>query len=243
VVKKTSSPRRKKEAGIIVAVDGPSGAGKSTVSQQLAQALHGVLLDTGAMYRSVAWYAMQVGAETPEEFGKIARALKFEITGDTHKLLVNGTDPGSELRSQGVSHMASMVSKETSVRKVLTRRQRDLAKRWSRKCPIVVEGRDIGTVVFPYVRFKFFVTADAKTRATRRREQLQKQGLKSPSLKELTKQIEERDARDSTRKVAPLKCAKDAIFVDSTSLDIRQVVKFMMDHIEGALASEGRTLS
>jgi cytidylate kinase len=237
-VKKARSARKKKVTGIIVAVDGPSGAGKSTVSQKLAQALEGVLLDTGAMYRCVAWFAMRVGAETPEEFEKIAGKLEFEIKKDSEVVFVNGENPGNELRSQGVSHMASLVSKEPGVRRVLTKQQRSIATRWSKRCPIVVEGRDIGTVVFPEVRFKFFVTADPKTRALRRREQLERQGLKPPTLKELTLQIEERDERDSTRKVAPLKCAKDAILVDTTSLNIKQVVTFMMDHIQGILALE-----
>lgn len=232
------SAKKTKLSVLIVAVDGPSGAGKSTVSQKLAEALHGVLLDTGAMYRSVAWYAMRVGAETPREFEKIARELKFEIKKDSQKILVDGHNPGNELRSQGVSHMASLVSKEAGVRKLLTKQQRDIAKAWSKKCPVVVEGRDIGTVVFPDVRFKFFVTADSKTRATRRKQQLESQGLKSPSLKELTQQIEERDERDSSRRIAPLKCAKDAVIVDATSLDIKQVVTFMMDHIQGVVALE-----
>ncbi len=236
-------PQSKKIAtGIIVAVDGPSGAGKSTVSQQLAEALGGVLLDTGAMYRSVAAFAMRDGAETPKEFEKIAQTLKFDLKKDSQKILVNGEDLGSELRSQGMSHMASLVSKEPGVRKVLTKQQRTIAARWSKKCPIVVEGRDIGTVVLPDVPFKFFVTADTKTRAQRRREQLQKQGLKAPTLQELIQQIEERDERDSSRKVAPLKCAKDAILVDTTSLDIKQVVTFMIDHIHGVLALDKRHL-
>lgn len=221
-----------------MAIDGPSGAGKSTVSRGLAEALEGVLLDTGAMYRSIAWYAMREGAETLKEYEALAKRIKFEIDRQHQRILVDGEDPGSRLRSQGVSHMASLVSKEKGVRALLTRRQRSLAIRWSKKCPVVVEGRDIGTVVFPDVRFKFFVTADAKTRATRRKEQLTRQGLKVPPLKELVRQIEERDERDSSRKVAPLKCAKDAILVDSTSLDIRQVVTFMMDHIRGVLELE-----
>lgn len=230
--------KKKSHAGVVVAVDGPSGAGKSTVSQRLAEALGGVLLDTGAMYRTVAWYAMRVGAETPKEFEKIARELKFEIKKDSQKILVDGQSLGTELRSQGVSHMASLVSKEAGVRKTLTKQQRDIAKGWSKKCPVVVEGRDIGTVVLPDVRFKFFVTADSKTRAMRRREQLEQQGLKAPSLKDLTQQIEERDERDSSRRVAPLKCAKDAVIVDTTSLDIKQVVTFMMDHIKGVMELE-----
>ncbi len=237
-MKKAQSASKKKLTALIVAVDGPSGAGKSTVSQKLAEALDGVLLDTGAMYRSVAWYAMRIGAETPAEFEKISRELKFEIKKDSQKILVDGHNPGNELRSQGVSHMASLVSKESGVRKLLTKQQRDIAKTWSKKCPVVVEGRDIGTVVFPDVRFKFFVTADSKTRAMRRKQQLESQGLKAPSLKDLTQQIEERDERDSSRRIAPLKCAKDAVIVDTTSLDIKQVVMFMMDHIHGVVTLE-----
>ncbi len=240
-MKKAQLAKKKKHfVGVIITVDGPSGAGKSTVSQQLAEALDGVLLDTGVMYRSVASQAMRNGAETCAEFEKIARGLKFEIRKESQKLLVNGEVPGNELRSQGASHMASLVSKEPGVRKILTKQQRTVALKWSKRCPVVVEGRDIGTVVFPDARFKFFVTADTKVRALRRREQLERQGLKAPSLKDLVHQIEERDERDSSRRVAPLKCAKDAILVDTSSLDIKQVVTFMMDHIQGVLALEDR---
>lgn len=217
--------------GVIIAIDGPSGAGKSTVSRQLAEALEGRLLDTGAMYRTVAYFALKENAKTEEEFRQIASRIKFSSKGDSEILLMNGEDLGLRLRSEKVSQMASKVSSFKEVRQILTRKQRSLARAWSKKTPVVVEGRDIGTVVFPKVPFKFYVTADATVRAERRYQQLKRQGVKGITFKEILRQHEARDLRDSTRKLAPLKCAEEAVVVDTSSMGIPQVVKFMRDHI------------
>jgi cytidylate kinase len=226
---------RRKKKGFIVAIDGPAGAGKSTVSRQLALTLDGVLMDTGAMYRSVAFYAILEGAKTAREFGAIARRLHFDMDRDRQVLLVDGEDLGSKLRTEQVSAMASSVSRFKSVRSVLTRRQRALGRALAKKFPVVVEGRDIGTVVFPKIRFKFFVTASPEVRAKRRVDQLKKQGVRA-SMKEVLKALEERDAMDANRAVAPLRCPEDAVIVDTSTMQIAQVVQFMHDHVRNALA-------
>lgn len=218
-------------SGYIVAIDGPSGAGKSTVSRQLAEVLGGRLLDTGAMYRSVAYLALKAGASSEKEIVRLAKQVKFSSDAAMETLLVNGEDLGHRLRTPRVSQLASKVSGIKGVRTALTSRQRSLAKLWAKKIPVVVEGRDIGTVVFPNVPFKFYVTADPKVRARRRFNELKRQGAKGISYKEILKQHEERDHRDSTRKLAPLKVADDAVIVDTSSMGIVQVVHFMKDHI------------
>lgn len=222
--------KKKIKKGYIVAIDGPSGAGKSTVSHQLAETLHGRLLDTGAMYRSVAYYALKAETKDEKKIGVIASKLKFQANKKYDQLLVNGEELGLRLRSEKVSQMASFVSQFKKVREVLTKKQRSLAKLWAKKIPVVVEGRDIGTVVFPDVEFKFYVTASAEVRAERRYKQLKKMGAKA-RYKEILKQIEQRDRQDSHRKLAPLKCASDAVVVDTSSMGIGQVVHFMADHV------------
>ena len=221
--------------GYIVAIDGPSGAGKSTVSRQLAESLGGRLLDTGGMYRAVAYYVLSEGARSEEEYRAIANRLRFSAKRGSDILLVNGEELGKELRTQKASETASLISKYKKVRLVLTRQQRLLAKLWSRRWPVVVEGRDIGTVVFPEVPFKFYVTADPVVRAQRRLAQLRKQGDKVVRLKSILNQNEERDRQDSTREIAPLRCPEDAVVVDTSSMGISQVVHFMRDHIRGRL--------
>ena len=224
--------RRVSLKGIIVAIDGPSGAGKSTVASLLAEELDGILLNTGAMYRAVAYYALLREKKTAKDLGELARELTFDV-GKNDQLLVDKEDLGSKLRTEGVSKMASDISKYQSVRRVLTQRQREFGRRLSAKRPVVMEGRDIGTYVFPKAPFKFFVTADSKVRAKRRLDQLKRQGMKGLSLKEVEHLNEDRDRQDSSRKHAPLKCADDAIVVDTSSMKIEQVVQFMADHVIG----------
>ncbi len=221
------------KAGFIVAIDGPSGAGKSTVSKQLAAALGGMLLDTGGMYRSVAYYSVREGAIKSKDLTRLARRLQFDVERSTKTLLVDEKDLGQKLRTEEVSRIASEISRFRLVRKALTLCQRRLAKKWATQLPVVVEGRDIGTVVFPKAPFKFFVTASAEVRAKRRLSQLKKQGMEGLSLKQVMKQNEVRDKQDSERKIAPLRVAEDAVVVDTSTMGIKQVVHFMTDHIRG----------
>ncbi|MBM4303929.1 MAG: (d)CMP kinase [Deltaproteobacteria bacterium] len=227
------------KAGYIVAIDGPAGAGKSTVSRLLASELQGRLLDTGAMYRSVAYFAVKMHVTTASGFSQIAKKLEFDYEPKNQSLLVNGIEMGQRLRTQSVSSLASKVSAFKGVRQTLTARQRTLAKTWAKSCPVVVEGRDIGTVVFPEVEYKFYVTADPKIRAERRYQQLKKQGAKGVSLKAILKSNIERDKQDSNRKHAPLKCAQDAIVVDTSKMSVNQVVQFMSEHIRGRISLIG----
>jgi CMP/dCMP kinase len=225
--------------GFIVSIDGPAGAGKSTVSKQLADALDGILLDTGGMYRSVAYYAIREGVKRASDLGKLARKLDFDVDIETKKLLTNGEDLGTRIRTEEVSNNASFISQFKSVRAALTSKQRTLGKKWAKKMPVVVEGRDIGTVVFKSAPFKFFVTASAEVRAERRLAQLERQGVTGLSLKSILKQNDDRDKQDSNRKIAPLKCPDNAVIVDTSSMAIGQVVHFMSDHIRNKLQLQG----
>jgi cytidylate kinase len=225
--------------GYIVAIDGPSGAGKSTVSRKLAEALDGRLLDTGAMYRGVAFHSLKDNVTDETGIIHIANRLHFDMDPKTGAMLIDGDDLGPKLRTEKVSLLSSQISQNKEVRKILTRRQRSLARRWAKKIPVIVEGRDIGTVVFPKVRFKFFVTADAEVRAQRRYHQLKRQGARGVTLKSILKKNQQRDRQDSTRKVAPLKCPKDAVVVDTSNMAIPQVVQFMTNHIQARNFPEG----
>ena len=224
--------RKDKKTGFIVAIDGPSGAGKSTVSRQLAESLQGRLLDTGAMYRAVGFYSLEAGLDEEQEVAKIAEQLKFAYDRKHEVLSVNKHDLGNKLRTEEVGARASYLSQFRLVREVLTRKQRALARQWSKRVAVVVEGRDIGTIVFPKVRFKFFVTASAEVRAKRRYQQLKRQGVKNITLKKILRQHHLRDHQDSTRKIAPLACPKDAVIVDTSEMAITQVVQFMKNHIQ-----------
>lgn len=227
--------QKKKKQSILIAIDGPSGAGKSTVSTKLAEELQGILLDTGAMYRSVAYYAIRDGIKDEKGLANIATTLEFELEPGVFNLLVNGENLGNRLRNEIVGKMASDISRFPLVRTVLTQKQKDMAEQWSKKIPVILEGRDIGTVVLPGAPFKFFVTASEDVRAMRRYDQLKVQGISGAKLDEVAEQLKRRDKQDSTRKLAPLKCAKDAIVVDTSSMEIDQVVHFMADHIRGRL--------
>jgi CMP/dCMP kinase len=226
------------KTGFIVTIDGPAGAGKSTVSKQLAESLDGILLDTGGMYRSVAYYSIREGVTSAADLGKLARRLEFDVDPEAKKLLTNGEDLGHKIRTEEVSNNSSAISKLRSVRTALTSKQRSLGKKWAKKMPVVVEGRDIGTVVFKAAPFKFFVTASPEVRAERRLAQLERQGVTGLSVKAILKQNEQRDKQDSTRKIAPLKCPDDAVIVDTSSMGIAQVVHFMGDHIRNRLLIE-----
>lgn len=221
--------------GYIVTIDGPAGAGKSTVSRQLAEKLEGKLLDTGAMYRAVAYFAVERAAKTAREFSQITKEIQFDVDLETGNILIDGIDLGHRIRTEEMSKFASYVSQFKSVRSVLTVRQRRIGKKLSQRYPVVVEGRDIGTVVFPKEKFKFFVTASSEVRAKRRYQQLKRHGAKGLTQKKILKEIQKRDSQDMERKIAPLKCPKDAVIVDTSKMGISQVVAFLSTHIQGML--------
>ncbi|MBW3625520.1 MAG: (d)CMP kinase [Armatimonadetes bacterium] len=207
----------------IVAIDGPAGAGKSTVAREVARRLGLPYIDTGAMYRAIAWLAIRCGIDLDDakELAWLATYTNLEFAGppDKPQIYVNGYMPGEELRSPEVSQGASKVSAVPGVRKALTRQQQQLGRQ--RGC--VMEGRDIGTVVFPDAKVKVFLTASPEERVKRRREEMEAKGQPC-NPEELHQQLLERDRRDAERDVAPMKPAPNAVLIDTDGLSIPQVV-------------------
>lgn len=212
----------------IVAIDGPSGAGKSTVSRVLARRLGFSLVDTGAIYRSAALAGESEGVSLEDESRLIEllerMRLEFRLAGDENRVFLNGRDVSAAIRTPEVSMAASRISARPLVRKALLPLQRRLALETKRGA--VLEGRDIGTVVFPDADAKFFLDASPEVRARRRYEELFQKGVES-SIAEVLADQTKRDRDDASRRVAPLRPAEDAIVLDSSLLPISEVVQAM----------------
>jgi cytidylate kinase len=209
----------------IIAIDGPVGAGKSVAARELARALGFTYLNTGAMYRAVAIAAREAGVspDDPNVEERLASILKgIGIKFDGEKILLNGRDVTTKKDEPEIGDLASRFSALGSVRA----RMRELQRAAGADGGVVMEGRDIGTAIFPDAEFKFFLDADVKTRARRRFEELRKKGA-SIAEHEVLEQLNERDRRDSGRELAPLRRADDAIVIDSTKLSIEAVVAAM----------------
>jgi cytidylate kinase len=212
----------------VITVDGPSGAGKGTISHMLAHALGWRLLDSGALYRVTGHACLQEGVSWDDHPGvtEIARHLEVGFSGAANgEILVSykGADVSRAIRTEEGGRGASTVAAIPAVRDALLQRQRE----FSQSPGLVADGRDMGTVVFPAAPLKFFLTASAQERAERRYNQLIAKG-ESVSLPRLLEDIEERDARDSSREVSPLVAAEDAIVIDSTTTPIAEVFEFVM---------------
>ncbi len=219
---------------LIVTIDGPAGAGKSTVARQLAKRLGYLYLDTGALYRAVAWKVRSAGVN-PENGAAVAALLPGMRVGldrrdDGVGVTVDGHDVTDELRSPEISIMASLVSAIPAVREWLLPVQRQVGHAGG----VVAEGRDLGTRVFPAAEAKFFLDADLNTRAGRRQQDLAGTGRSAP-LERTKQEIETRDQRDRSRAIAPLIPASDAEVIDSTSLTVDQVIDRMMGKIAAKL--------
>lgn len=214
---------------MIIAIDGPSGSGKSTLGRMLARALNLLYIDTGSMYRAVALAVIEASLDPADKEGvtELAQRLDIDLEGDPDslKVLLAGRDVSEAIRSETVTEMSSIVSTIPGVRRAMVARQRELGERGA-----VLNGRDIGTVVFPAANIKFFLTASPEERADRRfREDLMKNS--SVTLEQTLSEMIERDRRDSTRADSPLKIADDAIVIDSTGLSIEATFDRMMSHV------------
>jgi CMP/dCMP kinase len=218
---------------IIVAIDGPAGAGKSTVAKGLAKKLGFAFMDTGAMYRALTVKALRrkIRLEDEKALVDLAHATKIDLIdepGKALKVLLDGEDVSEAIRTQEVTNSTYFIARAPGVREVMVHWQRALGERRS----IVGEGRDLGTVVFPYASFKFYLDADFKVRCQRRIDELRAKGI-AVDEKALEKDLAERDQHDLTRKVAPLKKADDAIGIDSTHMTVEQVIGTLAKHIQG----------
>jgi CMP/dCMP kinase len=236
------SPLRRKKP--VVAIDGPAGAGKSTVTRKVAERLGYIIVDTGALYRVVALAAERadVSFDDAARASALAEALVAENAvqlrrgeNGAQRVLLRGQDVSLSIRAQNIGQGASKVSAHPGVRAALLELQRGQGSEGG----VVLEGRDIGTVVFPDAEAKFFLTASAEVRAQRRRDELAARGT-PPSLADVLSEVNERDRRDSTRRVAPLRQAEDARLVDSSTLGVEQVVELIVaavKSVERQLAS------
>lgn len=219
----------------IVTVDGPSGAGKGTLCMLIANQLGYKLLDSGAIYRVLALAAIHHGVDLTSEDALVPLAthldVQFIAEGDLVKVILEGENVSNELRKEETGMAASKVAALPRVREALLRRQRAFAQAPG----LIADGRDMGTVVFPEAQAKIFLDASAEERAHRRMKQLQLKGV-DVRFDDLLSEIQERDDRDRNRPVAPLRPAKDALVLDSTSMSIEQVVEKALEHIESKLA-------
>ena len=209
---------------ISIAIDGPAGAGKSTIAKRLAAELGYHYVDTGAIYRTVAYFMDLLGV-SPKDVDGVERyideltiEIEYDEEGKQH-MIMNGMDVSDDIRTQDISQKASLVSAHAVVREVLLDMQRDMAKNYD----VIMDGRDIGTVVLPKATVKIFLTASPEVRAKRRCDELIAKGQKA-KYETILKEIKQRDYQDTHREIAPLKLARDSIKVDTSEMDIDQVV-------------------
>jgi cytidylate kinase len=217
---------------MIVTIDGPGGSGKSTAARGLAARLGFLFLDTGAMYRVVALIALEEGLD-PEDRQRVAEIAEIvDVTFQKEKVLSNGADVTEAIRTPNVTEAASVVAQNGDVRQAMVTLQRKLAEGSN----VVSEGRDQGTVAFPDAQCKFFLTADPEKRAFRRQKELELSGL-DVSVEETLRQLHDRDKRDASRDVAPLKAADDAIRIDTTNLNIEETVDLLKQTVRDKIES------
>lgn len=221
---------------IIIAIDGYSSTGKSTIAKQLAQTLNYIYIDTGAMYRAMALYALRHDLITKEKLftveliaalDKIDLRFEFNPNLGFSEMYLNGENVESEIRTMYVSDFVSRVAKIPEIRVAMVEKQRE----WGKEKGLVMDGRDIGTVVFPKAELKLFMTASAKVRAERRYEELKNKD-EEITFEEVLKNVTERDQMDSTRKNSPLKKAEDAVEIDNSNLSRDEQFKRILDLVK-----------
>jgi cytidylate kinase len=215
---------------MIIAIDGPAGSGKSTVAQLIAAHLNFKYIETGSMYRAVAWKAQQaeIDPEDAERIAEVARtiSIKFQPGAERQKVMVDGEDLTPVLKTETIGRLAAIVAANKAVREILVAQQQNMGRNGN----VVMDGRDIGTVVFPDADKKFFMVADQKERAQRRHEEIK---AKSPEVtfEKIYEQLQQRDYEDENREVSPLVPAKDSIRLDTTQMSIDDVVSHMIEMI------------
>ena len=216
---------------VSIAIDGPAGAGKSTIARRLASELGYRYVDTGAIYRTVAYF-MDLWGVSPKDVDGVTRyideltvGIEYDEDGVQH-MIMNGMDVTEDIRSQDISQKASLISAHAVVREMLLDMQREVARRFN----VIMDGRDIGTVVLPKATVKIFLTASAEVRAKRRTDELLAKGQKA-DYDTVLKEIRQRDYQDTHREIAPLKMARDSVKVDTSDMNLEQAVEAIRDII------------
>lgn len=215
----------------VVAIDGPAGAGKSTIARLVAKKLGFLYIDTGAMYRALTLKALEkkINPQDEPSLIKLGQTSQIELKNKTDgslEVFLDGRDVSQQIRDSSITRVVSDISKIKGVRQALLEKQRFYAK----KSNVVLDGRDIGTVVFPDADYKFYLDADFGERVRRRHKELKELG-QVVSPEDVEKDVRNRDTIDSTREVAPLKKAEDAIYIDTSAMSIDEVVKKLLEHI------------
>ena len=217
---------------MVIAIDGPAGSGKSTIAKIVAEKLHFRYIDTGSMYRAVAWKSLlkNVDLSNEEMVAEIAHNVEIDLVPEEggQSVLVDGENATNQLKQEKISRAAAVVAAQPMIREIMTKKQRELGNRED----VVMDGRDIGTVIFPQAEKKFFLDAEPKERGRRRFDELKTKNQEANlDLATIIEQVKQRDHEDRTRKIAPLRQADDAISIDTTHLDISQVVDQVMKEI------------
>lgn len=210
---------------MIIALDGPSGSGKSTIAKLLAKQINFDYLDTGAMYRVICYYILENEIDYQNDSAYL-QDIKIEITDD--KVFLNGKDVSLDIRTDIINEKMPFIVKDREIREKLVMEQRAIAN----DKDIILDGRDIGTVVFPDAKFKFYIDASSSIRATRRFEQNKQLGIEA-DYEVIKSSIEKRDYEDTNREIGPLKKAEDAIYIDTSNMSIDEVINVIRKEIDG----------